>query len=53
MPGFAQGIIKDKLAILFFLKVVAIDITREQLHRAIVENDCMDYFSFCSTDLPT
>lgn len=48
MPGFAQGIIKDKLAILFFLKVVAIDITREQLHRAIVENDCMDYFSFCS-----
>lgn len=48
MPGFAQGIIKDKLAILFFLQVVAIDITREQLHRAIVENDCMDYFSFCS-----
>lgn len=48
MPGFAQGAFKNKLSILYFLRYIAIDVTREQIHRAIVENDCMNYFEFCS-----
>lgn len=46
MPIFAQGVTKDKLSILYFVKTSALDITREQLYRAMIENDCMDYFDF-------
>ena len=46
MPIFAKGVTKDKLTILYFVKTVALDITREQLYRAMIENDCMDYFDF-------
>lgn len=48
MAAFAQGALKNKLSILFFLNYISIDVTREQIHRAIVENDCMNYFEFCS-----
>lgn len=48
MPGFAQGALKNKLSILYFLNYIAIDVTREQIHRAIVENNCMNYFEYCS-----
>ena len=48
MPSFAQGKLKNKLLILYFIDYLAIDVTREQIHRAVVENDCMDYFEFCS-----
>ena len=46
MPIFAQGVTKDKLSILYFIKTTGLDITREQLYRAMVETDCMDYFDF-------
>lgn len=46
MPIFANGVTKDKLTILYFVKTAALDITREQLYRAMIENDCMDYFDF-------
>ena len=41
MPIFAKGVPKDKLTILFFTRAADLDITREQLYRAMVENDCM------------
>ncbi len=46
MPIFAQGVTKDKLSILYFIQVSKLDITREQLYRAMVETECMDYFDF-------
>ena len=46
MPIFAHGVPKDKLTILFFTRAADLDITREQLYRAMVENDCMSYFDF-------
>lgn len=46
MPFFAKGVTKDKLSILYFVETAALDITREQLYRAMIENDCMDYFDF-------
>ncbi len=46
MPIFARGVPKDKLTILFFLQSIAEDITKEQLWRAMAENDCMAYFDF-------
>ncbi|MGN0784273.1 MAG: DUF4364 family protein [Candidatus Aphodomorpha sp.] len=46
MPIFAKGVPKDKLTILFFTRAADLDITREQLYRAMVENDCMSYFDF-------
>jgi len=46
MPIFAQGVTKDKLSILYFVKIANIDLPREQLYRAMIENDCMDYFDF-------
>ena len=48
MPIFAQGVTKDKLTILFFTRACDLDITREQLYRAMIENDCMSYFDFQS-----
>lgn len=48
MPIFAHGETKDKLTILFFVRSANIDLMREQIHRAIVENDCMSYFEFQS-----
>lgn len=48
MPIFAQGVTKDKLTILYFTRTCDLDITREQLYRAMVENDCMSYFDFQS-----
>ena len=46
MPFFAQGVTKDELSILYFVKTSELDITREQIYRAMIENDCMDYFDF-------
>lgn len=46
MPIFAQGVTKDKLSIMYFARVCDLDITHEQLYRAMVENDCMSYFDF-------
>ncbi len=46
MPIFARGVTKDKLTILYFARVSDLDITREQLYRAMIENDCMSYFDF-------
>jgi hypothetical protein len=46
MPIFAQGVTKTKLTILYYLSASKIDITREQLHRVMVENDTMDFFDF-------
>ena len=46
MPIFAQGVTKDKLTILYYLRASKVDITREQLHRVMVENDTMSFFDF-------
>jgi hypothetical protein len=53
MPIFAQGVTKNKLTILFYLHISKVDITRDQLYRAIVENEAMDFFDFqsCMHDL--
>lgn len=48
MPLFAQGVTKDKLSILFYVKTSGLDIARDQLYRAMIENDCMAYFDFQS-----
>lgn len=48
MPIFAQGVTKDKLTILFYLRASKVDITRDQLHRVMVENDVMSYFDYQS-----
>ena len=46
MPIFAKGETKDKLTILYFTRAADLDLTREQLYRVMVENDCMSYFAF-------
>jgi len=46
MPFFAQGDLKNKLTILYFVRTARWEITREQLYRAMIENDCMSYFEF-------
>ena len=46
MPIFAKGVTKDKLTIIYYVRVCDLDITRDQLYRAMVENDCMSYFDF-------
>lgn len=46
MPIFARGVPKDKLTILFFVQSFSADITKEQLWRAMTENNCMTYFDF-------
>ncbi|MEG1524384.1 MAG: DUF4364 family protein [Clostridia bacterium] len=48
MPIFAQGVTKDKLTILYYVDVSNLDITREQLYRAMIENECMIFFDFQS-----
>lgn len=46
MPFFSKGVTKDKLTILFYASVSELELTKEQLYRAMVENDCMSYFDF-------
>lgn len=46
MPIFSKGESKDKLSILYYLRVALLELTREQLYRAMVENDCMGFFEF-------
>lgn len=48
MPIFAQGETRHKLSILYYLSASDLDLTHEQLYRAMVENDCMSYFDFQS-----
>ena len=49
MPIFTRGVTKDKLIILHYARASDLDITREQLYRAMIDNDCMSYFDFQST----
>ena len=46
VPLFAKDETKAKLLILFFLEQADIPLTRDQLYRAMYENECMDYFMF-------
>ena len=46
MPIFAQGETRHKLSILYYLNASDLDLTQEQIYRAMVENDCMSYFDF-------
>jgi hypothetical protein len=46
MPFFAQGVTKNKLTILYYIQISKLDLTREQLYRAMVENDAMSYFDY-------
>ena len=46
MPLFARDETKAKLLILYFLIETDIPLTRDQLYRAMYENECMDYFMF-------
>lgn len=46
MPIFVHGETKEKLTILYYVRASELDITKEQLYRAMVENDCMQYFDF-------
>jgi len=46
MPIFAQGVTKNKLTLLYYIRKCGLDITREQLYRAMLENDAMNYFDF-------
>lgn len=48
MPIFAQGVTKNKLTILYYIRASRMDITREQLYRVMVENDLMSYFDYQS-----
>ncbi len=48
MPIFAQGVTKNKLTILFYLRAAKVDHTRDQLYRAMLENDAMNYFDYQS-----
>ncbi len=48
MPIFAQGVTKNKLTILYYVRASRMDITREQLYRVMVENDLMSYFDYQS-----
>ncbi len=50
MPIFAQGVPKDKLTLLYYASVSELELTRDQLYRAMVENDCMSYFDY-QTDM--
>jgi len=53
MPIFAQGVTKNKLTILYYLRISKVDIMRDQLFRAMVENDVMSFFDYqsCMHDL--
>ena len=46
MPIFSHGETKEKLTILYYVRASGLDITKEQLYRAMIENDCMQYFDF-------
>lgn len=46
MPIFSHGESKDKLTILYYSQVSMLELTRDQLYRAMIENECMNYFSF-------
>lgn len=48
MPIFAQGVTKNKLIILYYIRSSKVDLTREQLYRVMVENDVMSYFDYQS-----
>ena len=48
MPIFAQGVTKNKLIILYYIRASKMDITREQLYRVMVDNDLMSYFDYQS-----
>ena len=48
MPIFAQGVTKNKLAILYYIHASKTEITREQLYRVMVDNDVMRYFDYQS-----
>lgn len=48
MPIFAQGVTKNKLSILYYIRASKMEITREQLYRVMVENDVMSYFDYQS-----
>jgi hypothetical protein len=48
MPFFAKGVTRNKLIILFYANVSQLELTKEQLYRAMVENECMGYFDFQS-----
>ena len=46
MPYFVHDKSKDKLTILYFTKAINLDIAREQIYRAMVDNDCMTFLDF-------
>ena len=46
MPIFAQGVPRNKLTLLYYIQSSKLDITKEQLYRAMVENELMSYFDF-------
>ena len=46
MPIFAQGVPKNKLTLLYYIRASKLDITKDQLYRAAVENELMNYFDF-------
>jgi len=46
MPIFAQGVTKNKLTILYYLRASKVEITREQLYRVMVENNTMSFFDY-------
>lgn len=46
MPIFAQGVPKNKLTLLYYIQASKLDITKDQLYRAAVENELMNYFDF-------
>lgn len=46
MAYFSQGESRDKLIILYFLRAIDIELTRDQLYRVFAEQGWMDYFDF-------
>jgi len=46
MSFFSHGEDRDRLAILYFMKQVGCELTREQLYRVMAVNDWMNYFDF-------
>lgn len=46
MPIFSQGESKDKLTLLYYSASSGMEMTRDQLYRAMIENECMGYFEF-------
>lgn len=48
MPIFSRGATKNKLILLYYVRLCGFDITREQLYRAMIETDAMSYFDFAS-----